>query len=132
MPGSDLRRRSRNGPIRSANCLAFVGSRPDSIGAPHTRRNACRLPSNPGIAQSRIDHSSVRSFSTGVPVRATRARLGISRRLRAVDEREFLTCCASSATTRSHGTAARVAWSRRIVPYVVSTNPPAPVAPVVE
>ena len=77
MPGSDLRRRSRNGPIRSANCRALVGSRPDSIGAPHTRRNACRLPSSPGIAQSRIDQSSVRSFSTGVPVSATRARLGI-------------------------------------------------------
>ena len=77
MPGSDLRRRSRNGPIRSANCRALVGSSPDSMGPAHTLRKALRLPSRPGIAQSRIDHSSVRSFSTGVPVSATRARLGI-------------------------------------------------------
>ena len=75
--GSDLRRRSRNGPIRSANCRALVGScTPDSMGAAQTLRKALRLPSRPGIAQSRIAQSSVRLFSTGVPVRATRAGAG--------------------------------------------------------
>ena len=106
MPGSDLRRRSRNGPIRPANCRALVGSRPDSIGPAQTLRNAWRLPSSPGVAQSRIAQSSVRLFSTGVPVSATRAADGTVRRARAVAERAFLTCCASSATTSPHGTAA--------------------------
>ena len=84
----------------------WSGSRPDSIGPAHTLRKALRLPSRPGIAQSRIDHSSVRSFSTGVPVSATRAALGMVRSARAAADCEFLTCWASSATTRSHGTSA--------------------------
>ena len=42
----------------------------------------------------------------------------------------FLMCCASSATTRSHGTVAeRPRGSSRIVPYVVSTNPSSSVQP---
>ena len=68
------------------------------------------------MAQSRIAQSSVRLFSTGVPVSATRQRDSIVRRLRAVEEVAFLMCCASSATTRSHGTVARDAWSSRMVP----------------
>ena len=77
MPGSDLRRRSRNGETSSRNRAVTAGSTPASIGAAQTRRNALRLPSSPGVAQSRIAQSSVSSFSTGVPVRATRAALGI-------------------------------------------------------
>ena len=46
------------------------------MGAAHTLRKALRLPSRPGIAQSRMAQSSVRLFSTGVPVSATRARAG--------------------------------------------------------
>ena len=42
-----------------------------------TLRKALRLPSSPGVAQSRIAQSSVRLFSTGVPVSATRAARGI-------------------------------------------------------
>jgi hypothetical protein len=102
--------------MRSANCRAFVGSSPDSIGPAHTLRKALRLPSRPGTAQSRIDQSSVRSFSTGVPVSATRAVLGMVRSARAAAEREFLMCCASSATTRSHATSPRRSASLRIVP----------------
>ena len=74
MPGSDLRRRSRNGPIRSANCRVFASCTPASIGEAQTRRKAWRLPSSPGITQSRIAQSSVRLFSIGVPVSATRHR----------------------------------------------------------
>jgi hypothetical protein len=48
--------------MRSANWRAFAGSTPDSIGAAHALRNAFRLPSSPGVAQSRIAHSSVRLF----------------------------------------------------------------------
>ena len=116
MPGSDLRRRSRNGPIRSANCRVLVSCTPASIGEAQTRRNACRLPSSPGITQSRIAHSSVRLFSIGVPVSATRTGLGILRSALAVEERAFLTCCASSATTRSQPTSASSAWLTRMVP----------------
>ena len=76
---------------------------------PGGRRCGCRA--GPGVAQSRIDHSSVSSFSTGVPVSATRAADGIVRSSRAVAERGFLTCWASSATTRSHATPASVAAS---------------------
>ena len=86
------------------------------MGAAHTLRKALRLPSRPGIAQSRIAHSSVRLFSTGVPVSATRAALGMVRSARAVEDWAFLTCCASSATTRPHGTAASCSASLRIVP----------------
>ena len=116
-------RRSRNGPIRSANCRVFASCTPASIGEAQTRRNACRLPSSPGITQSRIAQSSVRLFSIGVPVRATRTVLGIRRSAFAVDDRAFLTCCASSATTRSQRTSASSSWLTRMVPYVVSTNP---------
>ncbi len=89
---------------------------------PCGRRCGCRA--GPGIAQSRIAQSSVRLFSTGVPVSATRAVLGIVRSALAVEERAFLTCCASSATTRSqpHLGERRVV-ATRMVPYVVSTNP---------
>ena len=55
------------------NRAVTAGSTPASIGAAQIRRKALRLPSSPGVAQSRIAHSSVSSFSTGVPVRATRA-----------------------------------------------------------
>ena len=74
------------------------------------------------MAQSRIDQSSVRSFSTGVPVRATRAPEAMERRPRAVVEREFLTCWASSATTSPQVTSpsslgrSLVVVSTRIVP----------------
>ena len=80
-----------------------------------------RLPSSPGIAQSRIAHSSVRSFSTGVPVSATRAWLVRVRSIRAVAARGFFTCWASSATTTPHATGRSVEVSGsfaslRIVP----------------
>ena len=101
MPGSDLRRRSRNGSTSWANRRATAGSTPLSIGAAQTLRKALREPSSPGVAQSRIAQSSVRLFSTGVPVSATRHRDAMVRRLRAVEEVAFLMCCASSATTRS-------------------------------
>ena len=110
----------RSAPGTAPPCSAPARTR---SGAAHTLRNALRLPSRPGVAQSRIDQSSVRLFSTGVPVSATRARLGIDRSARAVEERAFLTCWASSATTRSQSTSASAAWSRRMVPYVVSTKP---------
>ena len=51
-----------------------------------TLRKALRLPSRPGVAQSRIAQSSVRLFSTGVPVSATRAAEGIVRSARAVED----------------------------------------------
>ncbi len=123
MPGSDLRRRSRNGPIRSANWRVLVSCTPASIGLAHTRRNAWRLPSSPGITQSSTDHSSVRLFSIGVPVSATRTSLGTLRSALAVPERAFFTCWASSATTMSQPTCASASWLTRMVPYVVSTNP---------
>ena len=109
--GRQLRARCRGRTCGGAAGTARSGRRtagpwsartPDSIGAAHTLRKALRLPSSPGVAQSRIAQSSVRLFSTGVPVSATRAALGIARSARAVEDRAFLTCCASSATTRSH------------------------------
>ena len=123
MPGSDLRRRSTNGLISSVNCRVTAGSTRDSICAAQRLRNASRLPSSPGVAQSRIAQSSVRLFSTGVPVSATRAPCGIARSALAVVERAFLTCWASSATTRPHSTLARSSAETRMVPYVVSTKP---------
>ena len=110
MPGSDLRRRSRNGPISSWNCARLAGStRRTRSARPTPCGTRCGCRAGPGVAQSRIAHSSVRLFSTGVPVSATRARLGIDRSARAVEERAFLTCWASSATTRSQRASASAA-----------------------
>ncbi len=64
-PGSDLRRRSRNGPTSLANRSARAGSAPSAIGSAQRAWNSACVPSSPGVAQSRIDHSSTRSFSTG-------------------------------------------------------------------
>ena len=116
MPGSDLRRRSTNGLISSVNCRVTAGSTPASTWAAHRLRNASRLPSSPGVAQSRIAHSSVRLFSTGVPVIAIRAPCGIERSARAVEDRAFFTCCASSATTSPHRTSASASAETRMVP----------------
>jgi len=44
----------------------------------------------PGSSQSRTDHSSVRRFSTGVPVRATRAWAGMLRSDLAVPDKRVL------------------------------------------
>ena len=59
------------------------------------------------MVQSSSAHRSERRFSTGVPVRANRARAGMARRARAVCDDGFLTAWASSATTRSQPTSAR-------------------------
>ena len=75
MPGSVLRRRSRNGRTRRAS--RSVGLRVAvALDGDGDRRGGTRSsgPSRPGVVQSRIAHSSVRRFSTGVPVRAMRAR----------------------------------------------------------
>ena len=93
---ADAGGRSRSWPAARARCrgrtcggAAGTGRSGRRTGAPwsaraptrsapaHTLRKALRLPSSPGVAQSRIAHSSVRLFSTGVPVSATRAALGI-------------------------------------------------------
>ena len=105
--GGDARGRTCAGAAGTARsgrrtAAPWSARRPASIGAAHTLRKALRLPRSPGIAQSRIAHSSVRLFSTGVPVSATRAALGIVRSAREVEDCAFFTCCASSATTRSH------------------------------
>ena len=76
------------------------------------------------MAQSRMAQSSVRLFSTGVPVSATRAVPGMARSALAADEAGFFTCWASSATTspqvtpRSRVTPGTIddAWSLRSVP----------------
>ena len=80
---------------------------PTRSGRPRPCGRRCGCRADPGTAQSRIDQSSVRSFSTGVPVSATRAVLGMVRSARAAADREFLMCWASSATTRSHDTSPR-------------------------
>ena len=54
-----------------------------------------------------IDHSSLRRFSTGVPVMAIRRSAGIARTLWVVRAALFLICCASSSTRRRHVTVAR-------------------------
>ena len=78
------------------------------------------------MAQSRIAHSSVRSFSTGVPVSATRRAADRAQRPRG-RRPGFFTCWASSATTRSPPDGAEGLGGPAMVPYVVSTNPsPAP------
>jgi hypothetical protein len=94
-----------------------------AIGSAQRARNSASVPSRPGVVQSRIDHSSTRSFSTGVPVSATRAADGMRRSAAAVPDAGFFTCCASSATTRPHRCAASASTSSRIVAYVVRTNP---------
>ncbi len=124
MPGSDFRRRSRNGRTSAASRSAAAGSSPPSTAVAYRVRNVPRRPSRPGVVQSRIAHSSVRLFSTGVPVRATRAREGIVRNCLAVAACGFLTCCASSMTTMPQAAPASRGASSRIVPYVVRTNSP--------
>ena len=78
-----------------------------------------------------MDHSSVSRFSTGVPVSATRCRAGSRRTARATALALFLTCCASSSTTRSHSIAASRSTSRAASWYVVSTRSASPVSSAV-
>ena len=69
-----------------------------------------------------IAHSSVRRFSTGVPVRAMR-RSAVSRRTAlAWAVHGFFTCWASSRTSRPHGTVSSSLASRATSEYVVSTT----------
>jgi hypothetical protein len=63
-----------------------------------------------------IDHSSVRWFSTGVPVSAIRPRAGMLRTAWACRVPLFFNACASSQTTRSHAIAASASRSRAAVP----------------
>ena len=63
-----------------------------------------------------IDQSSLRRFSTGVPVMAIRRSAGIARTLWVVRAALFLICCASSRTSRRHGTLASSCWSRAARP----------------
>ncbi len=130
MPGSDFLRRSRNGRTSAASRATAASLPPSSscwcsTGRAWRARKAVSGPSSPGVVQSSSAHSSERLFSTGVPVSATRAGAGIVRRAFAVAELGFLTCCASSATTMPQGCPASREALARIVPYVVSTNPPA-------
>ncbi len=129
MPGSDFLRRSRKGRMRRASRSVAPVSAPSEAAwaawpsrtLPSTAR-ACRArndvsgPSRPGVVQSSRAHSSERLFSTGVPVRATRAGAGMVRRALAVAECGFLTCWASSATTMPQGAAASWSAAERMVP----------------
>ncbi len=105
MPGSDLRRRSRNGPIRSANWRALVGSRPRlDRGRPHLAEGvAAAEQARGGPVEDRPQLGEVvldRGPGQGDPGGG-----GMVRSARAVEERAFLTCWASSATTRSQAIA---------------------------
>ena len=125
MPGSDFLRRRRKGRTRRASRSTASSSSPFSTARACRARKDFSGPSRPGVVQSSSAHSSERLFSTGVPVSATRAGVGIVRSAFAVAEYGFLTCCASSATTmpqvRARPASAAV---DRIVPYVVRTKPP--------
>ena len=99
MPGSDFLRRRRNGRTRRASRVTASSSSPFSTARACRARKDFSGPRSPGVVQSSSAQSSERLFSTGVPVRATRAGAGIVRRALAVAEYGFLTCWASSATT---------------------------------
>ena len=68
--------------------------------------NSRAEPSRPGFTKSKIDHRSERRFSTGVPVRAMRARPQSFFAARVCRAPGFLIACASSRTTRSNGVVA--------------------------
>ena len=122
MSGSVLRRRSRNGRTVVASRSVASLSRSRSIGRATVLRNRSSGPSSPGVVQSTMDHSSVSRFSTGVPVSATLALAGTFRSSRAVFDKGFLTCWASSMASSPQSTSDSVARSRRSTPYVPSTT----------
>jgi hypothetical protein len=116
IPGSVLRRRSRNGRISAANLAVASASRYRSTGTATRLVNASRCPSSPGVVQSRMAHSSDSRFSTGVPVSAILDGAGSARSSRAVRDSGFFACWASSATTRPQPAPASSAESRSTTP----------------
>lgn len=105
-----------NGCVARFSASAACSSPSRSIGIANRRRNSPRGPSSPGFANSMIDHSSVRWFSTGVPVSAIRLRAGMLRTALACRVPLFFSACASSQTTRPHSIGASVSASRVAVP----------------
>ena len=93
-----------------------------SIGRANARSNHSREPSRPGLTMSISAHSSLRRFSIGVPVIASRRRAGSRRSARARFVFGFLTSCASSSSSRSQGIAARKSTSRVAMSYEVMTT----------
>ena len=63
-----------------------------------------------------IDQSSLKRFSTGVPVMAIRCSAGMARTLRVVLAALFFICCASSSTSRPQVTVDSNSWSRAARP----------------
>ena len=96
--------------------LADVADALGSYRGPEDARKVLADPRRPGLAKSNTARSSSSRFSTGVPVRATRCSAPIARRARATAVEGFLTVCASSATTRRHGTVESSSTSRDAVP----------------
>ena len=90
------------------------------IGISKRSRKLCWLPKRPGRTNWKIDQSSSRRFSIGVPVSARRVRA--DRRFAAwaycVDD--VLMYCASSSTTVSHSIDESRSMSRAITVYVVT------------
>ena len=69
-----------------------------------------------------IAQSSPSRFSIGVPVSASARRRGMRRSARCRFVRGFFASCASSRSSRSHSTAARVSTSRVATSYEVTTT----------
>ena len=69
---SDLSLRSTNGPVTRRSRAVASSSRSRSIGSAKRSRNSRAGPRSPGLRNCMIDQSSLRRFSTGVPVSATR------------------------------------------------------------
>ena len=112
MPGSDFSRRSTNGPVMRRSCWVAAWSASRSIGTANRSRNSRDDPSSPGETTCMIDQSSDNLFSTGVPVSATRRPARSRRTAWAWAVPEFLTCCASSRTSRPHSIPLSTSMSR--------------------
>ena len=119
---SALVRRRMNGCVSRRSRAAASASPLRSIGVPNRDRNFCSPPSRPGLTASRIAHSSLRRFSTGVPVSASFWPARRWRTARAALVFGFFTICASSSTTVDHSIAPRCSRSRGSSPYVVITS----------
>ena len=115
-------RRSRNGLIRRISCTRRTTSPFFSIGVRYRLANPFRSPSNPGIRNENSDHNSPRLFSIGVPDRQSRNRVSSWQTAFVAFESGLLITCASSSTTRCHGSAAISSMSRVSTVYVVITT----------
>ena len=119
---SRFTRRMMSGETRR---LSAGVARPSTV---KRRAKSPTLPSRPGFRNSLMLHSSVRRFSTGVPVAATRNFAASRRTAFARFDASFLIACASSSTTPFQGRTANWLSRETSRPYPAITTSPGPAA----